>query len=419
MADVVGYSSLMGTDEAATLKTLTTYHSVMNGLVRQHGGRVVEAPGDAVLAEFSSVVDAVQCAVAVQKELGARNAELPENRRMQFRIGINLGDVIEEGDKIYGDGVNIAARLEAMAEPGGICISKTAFDHIETKLPLGYEYLGEQTLKNIVRPIGAYRVLMEPRVTVAREVRPEKTAQRRFGKPLITAAIILAVAAVSWEVWKSGGFSSLVGKTGAPTGPSVTSPGATSPAVGPSQETIKPSATTPAPTASLPEKPATPPRTTAIPEVSVTKETATTPGGMASSAAPSSKATPSPSAKPSAAVAPSPATVRPGTAASFKQVDKNADGQLSLEEFLGWRGENFARLDTNRDGFLSRAELATGGTRLAQRSLKYFDHLDTNQDQQLSREEFQAAGKRRFLQLDRNVDGRLTLEEWAAMEAEP
>ena len=117
----------------------------------------MDSPGDNLLAEFASVVDAVQCAVAVQKELQARNAELPENRRMLFRIGVNLGDVIEEGDRIYGDGVNIAARLESIADPGGICVSKTAFDQIETKLPFGYAYLGEQTVKNITKPVGAYR----------------------------------------------------------------------------------------------------------------------------------------------------------------------------------------------------------------------------------------------------------------------
>jgi adenylate cyclase len=157
----------MAEDEVSTVRTLTAYREVMTSLIQQHRGRVVDSPGDNLLAEFSSVVDAVQCAVAVQKEFQARNAELPEDRRMEFRIGINLGDVIEEGERIYGDGVNIAARLEALANPGGICISKTAFDQIETKLPLGYEYLGDQTVKNIPKPVGAYRVLMEPRVTVA------------------------------------------------------------------------------------------------------------------------------------------------------------------------------------------------------------------------------------------------------------
>jgi adenylate cyclase len=165
-ADAAGYSRLMGEDEAATVRTLETYRKVISDLIQQHRGRVVDSPGDNLLAEFASVVNAVQGAVAVQKEIQARNQELPETRRMQFRIGINLGDVIEEEGRIYGDGVNIAARLESLAEPGGICVSKTAFDHIETKLPLGYEYLGEQTVKNIAKPVPVYKVLMEPRVTV-------------------------------------------------------------------------------------------------------------------------------------------------------------------------------------------------------------------------------------------------------------
>jgi len=129
-ADVAGYSRLMGEDEAATVKLLEQYKLIMSELIRQHRGRVVDSPGDNILAEFTSVVDAVQCAVATQKELQARNEELPENRRMRFRIGVNLGDVIEEESRIYGDGVNIAARLESLADPGGICVSKTAFDQI-------------------------------------------------------------------------------------------------------------------------------------------------------------------------------------------------------------------------------------------------------------------------------------------------
>jgi TolB-like protein/Tfp pilus assembly protein PilF len=166
-ADVKGYSRLMGEDEIATVKTITEYQDLAAAFIAKRGGRVVDSPGDNLLAEFASVVDAVQCAVAVQNEFKARNAQLPEDRRMEFRIGVNLGDVIEEDGRLYGDGVNIAARLEALADPGGICVSKTAFDHIETKLPLGYEFLGEQEVKNIAKPIGAYRVLMESRVTVA------------------------------------------------------------------------------------------------------------------------------------------------------------------------------------------------------------------------------------------------------------
>jgi TolB-like protein/class 3 adenylate cyclase len=200
-ADVAGYSRLMGDDEAATLKTLTTYKGIMADLIKQHRGRVIDSPGDNLLAEFTSVVDGVQCAVAVQKELQARNAQLPEERRMEFRIGVNLGDVIEEEDRIYGDGVNIAARLEALAEPGGICISKTAFDHIETKLPLGYEYLGEQTVKNVAKPVGAYRVLMEPRVTVAEEIEKEKALPLWRRKAIFAGGVAVIVAAIAVAIW--------------------------------------------------------------------------------------------------------------------------------------------------------------------------------------------------------------------------
>ena len=161
-ADVKEYSRLMREDEVATIRTLTAYREVMSRLITQHHGRVVDSVGDNLLAEFASVVDAVQGAVAIQKEVKTQNTQLPENRRLVFRIGINLGDIIVEDDRIYGDGVNIAARLESLADPGGICISRTAFDQIEDKLPLGYEYLGEKTVKNIVKPVRAYRVLLEP-----------------------------------------------------------------------------------------------------------------------------------------------------------------------------------------------------------------------------------------------------------------
>ena len=199
--DVVEYSRLMGEDEEATVRTLTVYREVLTSLIQQHNGRVIDSPGDNLLAEFASVVDAVQCAVAVQKEINARNTELPENRRMQFRIGINLGDVIQEDDRIYGDGVNIAARLEGLSEPGGICISKTAFDHIESKLPYGYEFLGDQPVKNIAKPVGAYRVLMDPRVTVAGKPVDEKpVALRRM--PIFVGVIAVLVLAVGMGIWQ-------------------------------------------------------------------------------------------------------------------------------------------------------------------------------------------------------------------------
>jgi TolB-like protein/class 3 adenylate cyclase len=200
-ADVAGYSRLMGEDEAATVRTLEAYKEIMFSLIKQHRGRVIDSPGDNLLAEFASVVDAVQCAVAIQKELQARNADLSENRRMQFRIGINLGDVIEEGDRIYGDGVNIAARLESCADPGGICVSKTAFDHIESKLPLGYEFLGEQQVKNIAKPVGAYRVLMDPRVTVAgtKGKKPPIPLWRRKG--ILVGAMVILIVIAGILIW--------------------------------------------------------------------------------------------------------------------------------------------------------------------------------------------------------------------------
>jgi adenylate cyclase len=200
-ADVAAYSRLMGEDEAATVRTLEEYKGVMSELIRQHRGRVVDAPGDNVLAEFASVVDAVQCAVAIQTELKVRNAELPEHRRMRFRIGINLGDVIAEGERIYGDGVNIAARLESLADPGGICVSKTAFDQVESKLPLGYEFLGEQEVKNIARRVGAYRVVMDPRVTVAGSWAKASRVPWWRHKTVLASALVVLVAIVGVGGW--------------------------------------------------------------------------------------------------------------------------------------------------------------------------------------------------------------------------
>ena len=165
-ADAVGYSRLMGEDEAATVRTLTSYRNVISSLIKQHNGTVIDSPGDNILAEFVSVVDAVQCAVVVQNELKARNDDLPENRRMHFRIGINLGDVIEKEERIYGDGVNIAARLEGLAEPGGVCISGIVYDQVENRLPFKYQYMGEQNVKNIPKPVGAYRVAMESKISI-------------------------------------------------------------------------------------------------------------------------------------------------------------------------------------------------------------------------------------------------------------
>jgi len=159
-ADVEGYSRLMGEDEEATIRTLTSYRQVMGTLIPLHRGRVVDSPGDNLLAEFGSVVDAVQSAVVIQTTLRAENANLPQQRRMEFRIGINLGDVMVEGERIYGDGVNIAARVEGLAEGGGICISGTVFDQVKGKVSVNFEDLGPQQVKNIAEPVRAYRAVL-------------------------------------------------------------------------------------------------------------------------------------------------------------------------------------------------------------------------------------------------------------------
>jgi adenylate cyclase len=194
-ADVKGYSRLLGEDELGTIWTLNAYKEVMANLIQQHRGRVVDAPGDNLLAEFGSVVDAVRCAVEIQKELKTRNADLPENRRMEFRIGVNLGDVVEEGGKIFGDGVNIAARMEGLAEAGGVCISGTAFDQVRNKLDLGYEFRGEQTVKNIAEPVRVYKVLMEPE-SAGKVIGERKVALRHWQKAVLALVIIVAAVAV-------------------------------------------------------------------------------------------------------------------------------------------------------------------------------------------------------------------------------
>jgi len=176
-ADVAGYSRLMGDDEVGTVQMLKEYREIMNQFIQQHRGRVVDSPGDNLLAEFASIVDATECAVKVQEKLNLLNSDLPENKKMEFRIGINLGDVIEDGTTIYGDGVNIAARVEGLADGGGICLSGSVFDQIEGKIPLNYEYLGEQTVKNIKNPVRVYRlnVKSEKKFAFERELKlPDK-----------------------------------------------------------------------------------------------------------------------------------------------------------------------------------------------------------------------------------------------------
>jgi TolB-like protein/class 3 adenylate cyclase/Tfp pilus assembly protein PilF len=161
-ADVVGYSRLMGDDEESTVHTLNKYKQRIFDLIERHNGRLVDSPGDNVLAEFVSVVDAVRCGVQIQEDLKENNEDLPINRKMEFRIGINTGDVIQDGDRIYGDGVNVAARIESLAAAGGICLSRTAYDQVKKKLNYEYEFLGEYEVKNIDEPVRVYRVKMEP-----------------------------------------------------------------------------------------------------------------------------------------------------------------------------------------------------------------------------------------------------------------
>jgi class 3 adenylate cyclase len=166
----------MGLDEVGTARTLREHRVVTDALVAKHGGRVVKTTGDGVLLEFPSVVDAVECAVAVQAVMAERNQGVPEDRRMRFRIGINLGDILIDGDDILGDGVNVAARLEGMAEPGGICVSASAYDQVGGKVAVEFADLGEQTLKNIARPIRAYAIC--PNAKPGQTAHPLRSAPR-------------------------------------------------------------------------------------------------------------------------------------------------------------------------------------------------------------------------------------------------
>ena len=201
-ADAVGYSRLMAADEAATVETLKAYRDIIVRLVARHGGRVVNAPGDALLAEFPSAVEAVQAAIEIQQSVEGHNIELEADRRMQFRIGVNLGDVIEESDgTIYGDGVNIAARLEALAEGGGVCISSTVYDAVEGKLALGFDFLGEHQVKNIAKPIRVYRVRAESKPPSARP-RAKRRMQWQIAVPAVALILLLLGAAGVWK-WSS------------------------------------------------------------------------------------------------------------------------------------------------------------------------------------------------------------------------
>ena len=198
-ADVVGYSRLMGDDEEATLESLTPYRKVFTSEIKKYRGRVVDAKGDAILAEFASVVDAVKGAVEIQRELAEKNTELSDERRMDFRIGINVGDVVVQDDVIYGDGVNIAARVETLADPGGVCVSGRVYDQVENKLPFHYEYLGEKKVKNIARPVRAYRVLTTPGAAAHRmtKLKVALEAQWRRTALVLAAGLVLITGLVA------------------------------------------------------------------------------------------------------------------------------------------------------------------------------------------------------------------------------
>jgi class 3 adenylate cyclase len=199
-ADAFGYSSQMGRDEEGTVRVLSAHRAVIDGIIAFHEGRIVNTAGDSVLAEFSSVVEAVRCAVEIQEAIKTRNDSLSEDHRMLFRVGINLGDVVVKDNNVLGDGVNVAARLESIAEPGGICISSSVYDQITGKLDLGFEDIGEQTLKNISRPIRVYRVSGTATMlrTAAHVRHVRKLVPWTIGAAGAASAVVIA-AVVAWQ----------------------------------------------------------------------------------------------------------------------------------------------------------------------------------------------------------------------------
>jgi TolB-like protein/class 3 adenylate cyclase/Flp pilus assembly protein TadD len=199
-ADVIGYSRLMRDDEEATVRDIAAHRVLITEIIQQHNGRVVDSPGDNILAEFASVVDAVNGAIKIQDEIKKGNTGIAEDRRMEFRIGINLGDVIEEEERIYGDGVNIAARVEGLAAGGGIAISGTVYEHIKDKLSLGYHYLGEQEVKNIPEPVRVYRLLTEPE-NAGKIIGKEKPKTNKWLWAAFGAIAFIIIIAGTFAIW--------------------------------------------------------------------------------------------------------------------------------------------------------------------------------------------------------------------------
>lgn len=200
-ADVVGYSKLMARDEEATVRTLRAYRQITDKLIERHDGRIFNTGGDSVLAEFGSVVEAVRCAIAIQDELRMNNAELAPENQMHFRIGINVGDVLIEGDDLLGDGVNVAARLEGLAAPGGICISGSTFEQVKNKLSIGFEDLGPQQVKNIPDPVTAFGITSAPVSLTDGGATPDHPATGGTGKTAITAGLVLAGLVIIAGAW--------------------------------------------------------------------------------------------------------------------------------------------------------------------------------------------------------------------------
>src|SRR6266851_2613149 len=232
-ADVVGYSRLMGADEEGTHERLKAHlRELVDPKIGEHHGRIVKTTGDGVLAEFASVVDAVRCAGEIQRAMADRDLDLAEERRLRFRIGVNLGDVIADGGDIYGDGVNIAARLEALAAPGSICVSGTVRDHIGDRLPYAFEDMGEQSVKNIARPVRAYALRPEGLAAVPAPGLPARALRRGRAITGAVAAAALVIVCVAWWFWPASispsGAGNPANQTAASPTPVPTAPAAAS-----------------------------------------------------------------------------------------------------------------------------------------------------------------------------------------------
>ena len=272
-ADVVGYSRLMAEDEEATVRTLRAHREIIDRLIARHEGRIFHTAGDSVIAEFGSAVEAVRCATTIQDELRVRNAELPEDRRMLLRIGINIGDVIVDGDNLLGDGVNVAARLEGIAQPGGVCISGGTFDQVKNKLSIGFEDLGPQAVKNIPEPVAAFRITGAPgTVSAATPAAPERRTST--GAMLAGAVVVSIAVAAIWllrpepppptDPVASPSRAAPPTEPAAPVTPVVDPPTPAPEVATPSSEPSSPPATAPPPEPAPPQPPSQPETVTRV-----------------------------------------------------------------------------------------------------------------------------------------------------------